>query len=144
MTDNDAPLGFCTKCRMAKINQGGVRICPNCDTKTGTKSGLVNKFEDPGNAMALDGKLSGPVVGGVIKTDGQTVMGKAEVTYPAQIDIRSLVEPVDEVGELVDRIDNLLSNMKLSDFSDLREARKVMKYRKKLATLKLELQEFLG
>ena len=143
MPGNDAPLGGCGKCGMGMIRREGVSVCPNCSSKTGTRSGLVNKFQDPGKNMSPDGTLMGKPQGGIVKQDGEVTMGYACVTNTVHVDLAN-IEPVDEVGDLVDRIDNLLANMRLSDFSDLREARKVMKYRKKLATLKLELQDFLG
>jgi len=140
MPANDVPLGFCKKCGMAQINQDSKAICPRCDTKTTTKSGLVNRVKDPGDRMDENGNI----------------MGKIEYEEAKKVDLIATklavasdhnpppAEPVDEVADAIDRIDKVLCNMKLSDFADLKEARKVMKYRKKLATLKLELQDFLG
>ncbi len=130
---NDSPLGYCQTCRMAKIKQDGIPICPRCDTQSATKSGLVNKCKDPGDHMDNEGNTTEPIEGG-IERQSDICIPKDEVEK----------EPIDVVAEAVDQIDKVLCNMRMSDFADLREARKVMKYRKKLATLKLELQDFIG
>lgn len=47
-------LGVCQKCSTSKrpvpkMTIDGVKVCPNCDTKPTTKSGLVNTIKDPGD-----------------------------------------------------------------------------------------------
>lgn len=48
-------LGICAKCStlkrpVPKMTINGVKVCPDCDTKTNTRSGLVNKMKDPGES----------------------------------------------------------------------------------------------
>ncbi len=133
---SDIPLGVCVTCHMPLISQEGIRICPSCDTKS-VKSGLVNKYEDPGKNMDKEGKISGG-----IKTMDNIQAGVAQVNSLEQKSIPS--DPLDLISYHISSLDGVLSNMKLSDFSDLREARKVMKFRKKLAVLKVELQDLVG
>lgn len=142
MPASDVPLGYCPTCRMAKINQEGVPICPSCSTKSTTRSGLVNMCKDPGDKMDNHGNIHGPIDGAVVKANS---IQAGSITTATEIrQVKDVTEPTDIVSESIDTIDKVLCNMRLSDFADLREARKVMKYRKKLANLKLELQDFLG
>jgi hypothetical protein len=90
--------------------------------------------------MDKDGNIKGPIESSVTQADITKPVQHTE-QYDGPV---ARLEPIDEVADAIDRIDKVLCNMKLSDFADLKEARKVMKYRKKIATLKLELQDFLG
>lgn len=121
---NTNPSGVCATCGMAKISRDNRPFCPNCDSKTGTRSGLVNHTKDPGPHGT----------------------GKADVR---SLDVRHVPVVVTTgqrptMNNLFESLDNLLADMKLSSFTDLRDARKVMKFRKKLAMLKIEMSVLLG
>jgi RNA polymerase subunit RPABC4/transcription elongation factor Spt4 len=146
---NIAPSGACQSCGMAKISRENQPICPNCDTKSKTRSGLRTTVQDPGEAMTADGNIRAGVKiqGGIVKEEGQVVMGQASVTHqPTRRAFTAAPNssPAEDACAHLELASLSLDGFKLSDFKDLRAARKVMTLKKKIATLKLDIQSLGG
>lgn len=125
---NTNPLGFCQKCRSAKIREDGIAICPSCDTKPEPASGRVVNTADPGHEETMR------LINEPIKIVAQPVHPIADPTkltcaipvtksVTITVTLEELVYP-DILSILLQRI---YENLDKLPFTTMGEAKQVMK-----------------
>lgn len=157
-------MGRCAKCGMLKMSIAGVKQCPNCDTKSQTRSGKVNNIKSvPQSAFkkvkkkGLDGK---PYYEMVAKSKKEMQMqlklqdkGKLPIKEESNV-------VVSDFGKIEKRVLTQVSGHPepgplpllslISDYfekapaKNMVEFKKVDKLRKAIKKLRGQVEEFLG
>lgn len=158
------PGGYCESCSQAKIKINNVFTCPNCSSNQEPAPTMVDIVDKQGNLIKrvteeealriegrhekitkvekriaqLEGRAPGSIVpgkAGKMETEAQelTSLAKGSIARPAVggYTVQGVFEYLDE-------------QLAKAKFSNLSEAKKILKLRQKLALFKLELGDFLG
>ncbi|MCK5020274.1 MAG: hypothetical protein KAS32_24760 [Candidatus Peribacteraceae bacterium] len=132
---NVVPNGYCPKCRMAQIRADGVTICPSCDTGNEPKTGHKSNVADPGHdAFNADGSIKKDVKPKIVRAEKMIETDSMAI-------VENTLPSIDTALSLLDNLDQLLSNQ---TFKDLREAKAILKLRRKILNLKTDVQLLLG
>lgn len=149
-------MGQC-KCGMLKTQIAGIMKCPNCDTKSATKSGKINNIEHvPQSAfkkvkrIGLDGKEYEEFVAKT-KKEMQKELKMQDRKGSAQETTKDLPVNSPTVPVVVTlKIDPTVQLINLEQFFDtipaknMAEFKRVDKLRKSIKKLRTQVEEYLG